>query len=479
VTLSHVSASQIMKYLRCPRQWWYRYAQGVEEPSTPAQEFGTFAHAALEGAIKTGRPCNVEDMLAHLEERLRFKDRLTNDAHLANTVAVGEAARRELVRQGILDTSHYALASEQPTDGITFAGVKLKGFIDLLAYDGQAERAIVADLKTASSWSWVPDSSRLSTNVQVMIYAHFALMIWSHLDEVTVAHVTVHKGTHIARWTPVTVSREHVQTQVALIIQAVERMKTTALLTDASAVEYNDGECQSFGGCPHRSRCPLHVTDRTITLEPTMSTMSPAERLRARIAAARSEAPVAPAPSPVVAAPAPVKALPPTGILPPDAEPPAPPSVVAVMRANARTANDLPIEQLGDHKGVTPTKLAQLRDYGIVTLGDLQAWREDHRLTEIKGWGEVAEQAVVDAIAAVVAGADKTLVKVDPAAAPAPAPSGMMTVMEDPASPEALRRSFGAMRDTLTAVLPDGRHKSIALTHLETAMLFALEAVHG
>lgn len=54
---------------------------------------------------------------------------------------------------------------------------------------------------------------------------------------------------------------------------------------------------------------------------------------------------------------------------------------------------------------------------------------------------------------------------------------GVMSPMEDPASPEALRRSFGAMRDTLTAVLPDGRSKEIALTSLDTAMLFALEAV--
>ena len=468
--LSHVSASQIQKYLRCPRQWWYRYVQNVEEPSTPAQEFGTFAHAALEGAIKTGRPCSVEDMLAHLDkERLRFPEKLAERTHLTNTVAVGEAARRELVHQGILGTSHYTLASECPTDGIQFAGVPLKGFIDVLAYDGQAERAIVADLKTAASWTWVPDSQRLSTNVQVMIYAHFALVNWPHLDEVTVAHVTVNKTTHIVRWTPVTVSRAHVQDQIEQVTRTVEAMKATAELADAPAVEANDNECQSFGGCPHRSRCPLHAADRSIHVTPTESTSmtTPADRLRARIAADRNAAPAPapapPTPRPPTPAPAPVF----VGLVPPDAEKPAAPTPVAVMRANARTADDLPIEQLLDHKGVTPTKLAQLLDQGIQTLGDLQTWREDNRLVDLKGWGPGAEAAFVEAIAAVRAGAEKTLVQVD----------ARVGVMAPPSDPEDIRAQFGALRERMETALPAGRHKAIAFTHLETAMLYALEAV--
>jgi len=43
-----ISASQIKKYQRCPRQWAYRYIEKRPEPSSKSAELGSEIHKVLE-----------------------------------------------------------------------------------------------------------------------------------------------------------------------------------------------------------------------------------------------------------------------------------------------------------------------------------------------------------------------------------------------------------------------------------------------
>ena len=50
--LDHVSHSQIEMYLRCPRQWFYRYVEGLKIPPSGSLILGGSYHKALEGNFK-------------------------------------------------------------------------------------------------------------------------------------------------------------------------------------------------------------------------------------------------------------------------------------------------------------------------------------------------------------------------------------------------------------------------------------------
>ena len=47
--LDHISHSQISMWLRCPRQWEYRYVAGLKIPPSGPLIVGSAYHSALEG----------------------------------------------------------------------------------------------------------------------------------------------------------------------------------------------------------------------------------------------------------------------------------------------------------------------------------------------------------------------------------------------------------------------------------------------
>lgn len=58
-----LSYSRINTFLRCPRKFYLKYIDGLEEPSTPAMEIGKIVHESLDALIKNGG-----DMLKALEK---------------------------------------------------------------------------------------------------------------------------------------------------------------------------------------------------------------------------------------------------------------------------------------------------------------------------------------------------------------------------------------------------------------------------
>ena len=84
--IDHLSPSQIRMYLRCPRQWEYRYVKGLKIPPSGAMVLGSAYHEGLakrfQYVLDCGKqppPALATDTLAASFERLRADHIIAND----------------------------------------------------------------------------------------------------------------------------------------------------------------------------------------------------------------------------------------------------------------------------------------------------------------------------------------------------------------------------------------------------------------
>lgn len=149
--LDHVSHSQINMWLRCPRQWQYRYVDGLKIPPSGALIVGSAYHSALEGnfqqKITTQTDLPLADCLDLFSDA--WEDRLLEEELVIwEKLGPGECKDQgaDLVKEYIVSTS----PSVQPiqverTYTSDVAGVKFVCRVDL----EDVHRAVI-DHKTAA-----------------------------------------------------------------------------------------------------------------------------------------------------------------------------------------------------------------------------------------------------------------------------------------------------------------------------------------
>ena len=234
------SATTIQWFVDCERKFYWPTVAGLEDPPSPAQEFGTKLHALQEKYLLTGE----------------LPPRHTPEGILAS---IGLLLLPKPGTPGLYVEQPF----EAQFDGIpvTITGTKDFG-VD--PQDTNAVGFLLGDHKTARSKRYPKTKEWLRGNVQANLYAYtkWAELYargFTNLKIVDKQWVYYYKEEREAEKVRAVDSLEHVAQQFDDVIKpAVIKMATMAAeaprISDVPLPE-DRTVCDSYGGCPHRARC--------------------------------------------------------------------------------------------------------------------------------------------------------------------------------------------------------------------------------
>lgn len=163
----YLSVSQIRTYLKCPRQYEYRYIHGLRTPVTSSLLLGRSFHKAIETAnrakLEVGEILSVEDVQDTFSEAW--------DREKAEVEWEDGEDQGQLKDAGLAVTTHYyeevgqklrPMMIEQGTT-VDVDGIPVKVVIDLVETDGR-----IRDFKTAKR---TPQKDEADRSIQLSTYA--------------------------------------------------------------------------------------------------------------------------------------------------------------------------------------------------------------------------------------------------------------------------------------------------------------------
>jgi putative RecB family exonuclease len=182
-SIDHVSVSSLTCYLRCPRQYEYRYLSDVPPAyRAGALALGSAVHAALALFYGRLRQTNAEPSLAEVEREfneawaqemdapipLVFDDRTTATAAREMGLALVRVFHEKSVRpRRVLGVEHrFSVHLVHPDTGVPVA-LPLVGFLDAMVDDGN-DRVVLLEHKTAARRF---SEDRLRYDVQATAYS--------------------------------------------------------------------------------------------------------------------------------------------------------------------------------------------------------------------------------------------------------------------------------------------------------------------
>ena len=233
-----ISASQIKKYQRCPRQWGYRYIEDRPEPSSKSAQLGTEIHEMLEGYFRW-------------------------DISQIPDTRVGKIAKSglHLLPQRMTGDPAYPARDIVVEHPFTFEieGAKARGYIDMTVKGSP----LVIDHKTSSNpRRYGLTDETLASDVQAVLYAYAKLhdtAIASDSDSVRLEWVYY----TTSRFSPAykvcaTLDKNTIESKIADLRPVIREM-VHARKTHKHALPLagNPEACGDFGGCPHASVCDI------------------------------------------------------------------------------------------------------------------------------------------------------------------------------------------------------------------------------
>lgn len=375
-----ISASQVSRHDECKRAWWFQYVMGLPVPQKASAALGEAMHAQLEKYLNDGTLPDVSTPAGRIAmPGLKY---LPKPGTVFTEVPMSSKKKRE-------DDPDPDVPLPGNMPKLIVAGMPVNGFIDVLDLSGP--HPVVTDHKSTSDLKWAKTEADLREDVQGTLYGTYALDVLAamgvHADVVEFGHVVyLTKGAPTAKATRVTLTREHLASEVRNIEAKVNEMKVTAQARTPAAVEGNASACRNYGGCHFRDKCsalgmfenaaPTGIFKNIETVTPandkkentpvTTDPLAAIAALRAKKAAADAgQASAAPAPAPT---PAPVAA--PT---------PAPTHTAAPAPANGAAASVLAKYGIKPATAATTTEAApsivpaDAAPQGKVTLGSAPA----------------------------------------------------------------------------------------------------------
>jgi len=224
------SASQINKYRRCNRKWWWNKIRGIREPTGAGAAYGTLVHNHMEAYFKDGVIPPVD--------------------------ADGEEGRSARDAQRLIDSGHYPTDVNpdhvEPKVWLTVPGMKrpVVGKVDVLYPKGNH----VYDHKTLKHFRWMKTEQELLGDEQALIYGAVALQ---HGCTFPIAFSHVYVNTSDGRVKKVTaqITEEVLSDGWDALMETTEEMVNTAQISDPKEVPVNNKACGDYGGCPFKDRC--------------------------------------------------------------------------------------------------------------------------------------------------------------------------------------------------------------------------------
>lgn len=214
--------------------WFLSYVMKKKPPQREYQSLGSQIHKALEDFINDGLYPDLADKAGQLASKA---------LHL---IPLERAVQSEV---------RFDQLPIQPESPIPMAGI-----IDLLCLDGDVPLCL--DFKTTKSKRWVKRKSDLVTDIQLMIYARFALANAPHAESIDIGLVYISSSLE----TPFT---HLVQTRVSRVDvdafwekEIEPSMDEIALASVSYANEMNRSYdfCSAYGGCQLIDICEAQGT---------------------------------------------------------------------------------------------------------------------------------------------------------------------------------------------------------------------------
>ncbi len=231
----YCSASQVEKYELCPRKWAFRYVDGIEDEKSDAAELGTECHEQLELWLRDGRQIDLTKRSGKI---------VVVGLHLLPSPGTpGLVTERELLFE--------------------MGGHKWIGYTDYSIL-GANPRPIVGDHKTTGDFRWMKSAEKLRTSDgQAALYAAEA-MLETGADAVDLQwNYFRTKGAPKAEPVRAIVTRDDVTpTLTRMIVVADEMQEIRRQGLTALQVVSNPNACDAFGGCPHKSKCNISISQR-------------------------------------------------------------------------------------------------------------------------------------------------------------------------------------------------------------------------
>lgn len=171
----YLSASAINTLLKCPRQYEFRYVQGLTKPANKSLALGSVTHEAFETYYNDVLENNERftgSQLAELTLDSIIPDWIEDNETTLTTADVNDINRvvPDIVENYAdkVGTHITPVSTEQEVLFTLECGVPMKAYIDLVRVRGEDGRGIV-DYKTSSK-SWT--LSRLQNSLQFMLYSY-------------------------------------------------------------------------------------------------------------------------------------------------------------------------------------------------------------------------------------------------------------------------------------------------------------------
>jgi PD-(D/E)XK nuclease superfamily protein len=277
------SVFQIDNYERCPRKWgWLQLDGVVRGPKSKYQLFGIDGHGILEKWFKK----------RHFE--------WDRDA----SKAAAELAKLLPTPQEV-DPANV----EQPF-GVTLAGFRFIGDMDLFMPKGPNGKPRIYDYKFPTSLDWMLTPEAMVDDVQVTLYAAYGLLK-TNAPEIEVQW-NYSRRTGSPKALPVlnTLNGAAIRPRIEKTLESAREMKEIqeAGLTSLD-LPFNPCECEAYGGCEFKSLCNLTAEQQMeAVMEQASAKGSFLKKLQERRNGQPVEQPVNPEPPAAVAAPAPTPA---------------------------------------------------------------------------------------------------------------------------------------------------------------------------
>jgi hypothetical protein len=197
------TTSRLKTLRQCPRLHLYRYILGIQTPSSPAAEFGTVAHSAIEAWLLAWKRGDLDGRLTAMLEAVRSSS-LTEDnkARLA-ALLVAYHYRWHAMPWEILGVE---IEFRYELDGNLIGGK-----IDALIRDTTDGRVWIVEHKTTGQDAGLGSSywERLSLDIQISIYVDGATMLGHEIAGVI--YDVLQRPKHELRTATPEADREHTQ----------------------------------------------------------------------------------------------------------------------------------------------------------------------------------------------------------------------------------------------------------------------------
>lgn len=251
-----VSVSQIRKYKRCARSWWYEYGPLQDKsPSKPSAKLGTMVHDILEKYQTDG---------------IQPPDTKAGRIAACGLHNLPDPAGLEIEKSITLPLSENS---------------KILCRIDMLGTD----RAYVGDHKTTSDFKWAKTRAELDTDVQLLTYAYAA---YHEEKPPTVDAELLYyrtRGLPVSMVVGCKLPWATIEKNWETIGQIAEEMAPKKADPDGGSCAGNPAACGDYGGCYHAPKCPFSPQNRAATNKPLDNIASHDNNISAEATAPKKE----------------------------------------------------------------------------------------------------------------------------------------------------------------------------------------------